>query len=181
MRTSRTARRGADERGAAIVEFALVIPLFIFLLLGLIAFGLILALKQSVTQSAEEGARDAVGIFLNSSGTPATDEEKEQAAFVGAKRGLTWLGSKCCDGDSASTPTTPFAGATPGAPLTIAAEIVDCATPDGPRAPGGECMRVRVDYPYKSDPLIPLPDGIPPFNFVVPDTVRSEAVVRVDS
>ncbi|MEX2659755.1 MAG: TadE family protein [Acidimicrobiales bacterium] len=174
MRTSRTARRCADERGAAMVEFALVVPLFVFLLLGLIAFGLILALKQSVTQSAEEGARAAVGIFFVNGG-PATVEDKEQAAYEGARQGLTWLGDKCCNhvGESAS------ATSDPAAPLSISTDVIGCD--GGTSGPGNECMRVRVDYPYKDAPLMPLPDGIPPFSFVVPDTLRSEAVVRVNS
>lgn len=56
-------RRGRrDESGAALLEFSLVIGLFVFILYGLIAFGMMLALKQSVTSAAAEGARSAVGI-----------------------------------------------------------------------------------------------------------------------
>jgi Flp pilus assembly protein TadG len=43
------------------VEFALVVGLFIFILYWLIAFGLVLATKQRVTNAAAEGARAAVG------------------------------------------------------------------------------------------------------------------------
>ncbi len=49
------------ESGAAAVEFALVVGLFVFILYGLISFGMILATKQRVTNAAAEGARAAVG------------------------------------------------------------------------------------------------------------------------
>ena len=50
-----------DQSGAAAVEFALVVGLFVFVLYGLISFGMILATKQRVTNAAAEGARAAVG------------------------------------------------------------------------------------------------------------------------
>jgi Flp pilus assembly protein TadG len=50
-----------DESGTALVEFALVVGLFVFILYGLIAFGMILATKQRITNAAAEGARAAVG------------------------------------------------------------------------------------------------------------------------
>lgn len=53
-------RRG-DESGAAILEFSLVVILFVFLLYALITFGLILAQKQRITNAAADGARAAVG------------------------------------------------------------------------------------------------------------------------
>jgi Flp pilus assembly protein TadG len=43
------------------VEFAVVVGLFVFILYGLIAFGMILATKQRITNAAAEGARAAVG------------------------------------------------------------------------------------------------------------------------
>lgn len=50
-----------DQSGAALVEFSLVILLFVFILYGLISFGMILATKQRITNAAAEGARAAVG------------------------------------------------------------------------------------------------------------------------
>jgi Flp pilus assembly protein TadG len=50
-----------DQSGVALVEFALVVGLFVFILYGLISFGMILATKQRVTNAAAEGARAAVG------------------------------------------------------------------------------------------------------------------------
>jgi Flp pilus assembly protein TadG len=53
---SRTAR-GARERGAAAVEFALVLPLFLAVLLGTIEFANYLRIQVSVSQAAREAAR----------------------------------------------------------------------------------------------------------------------------
>ena len=59
-RSHRRLRRG-DESGAALVEFALVVGLFVFVLYGLISFGMILAQKQKITNASAEAARAAVG------------------------------------------------------------------------------------------------------------------------
>jgi Flp pilus assembly protein TadG len=45
----------------ALVEFALVVGIFIMILYGLVYFGMALATKQRVTNAAAEGARAAVG------------------------------------------------------------------------------------------------------------------------
>ena len=50
-----------DQRGAALVEFALVVGIFVMILYGLVYFGMALATKQRVTNAAAEGARAAVG------------------------------------------------------------------------------------------------------------------------
>ena len=70
-----------NERGAALVEFALVFTLLVFILYGLISFGMILALKQGVTNAASEGARAAVG---------ATNPVG--AAQLQAVDALSWIG-----------------------------------------------------------------------------------------
>jgi Flp pilus assembly protein TadG len=54
--------RGAlkrPERGAAAVEFALVVPILLLLTFGIISFGFMLSFRQSVSQAAAEGARAA--------------------------------------------------------------------------------------------------------------------------
>ena len=55
-------RLGPDgERGAAVLEFSLVLPLFVFIIYALIAFGMALSTKHQVTNAAAEGARATVG------------------------------------------------------------------------------------------------------------------------
>ncbi len=49
-----------EERGAAIVEMALVLPLFLALLMGVLVYGQYFMLAHSVQQSANDGARAAI-------------------------------------------------------------------------------------------------------------------------
>jgi Flp pilus assembly protein TadG len=53
----RSLRRATRDRGAAAVEFALVLPLLIALVFGLIDFGRAYNQQISLTQLAREGAR----------------------------------------------------------------------------------------------------------------------------
>lgn len=48
-------------RGAVLVEFALVIPIFLLLMSGTVTYGGWIALAHAVQQSANEGARVALG------------------------------------------------------------------------------------------------------------------------
>src|SRR5687768_13274185 len=50
-------RASRGESGAALVEFALVLPVFLMLLLGMMTGGLAYSRKLSVAQAAREGAR----------------------------------------------------------------------------------------------------------------------------
>lgn len=47
----------ANENGATLVEFAIILPLFIILIFGIIEFGLVLYNKGIITRAAREGAR----------------------------------------------------------------------------------------------------------------------------
>jgi hypothetical protein len=53
-------RRLACEKGAELIEFALVFPLLLLLLFGIIDFGLLFQRYETVTNAAREGARVAV-------------------------------------------------------------------------------------------------------------------------
>ncbi|HEY7469884.1 MAG TPA: TadE/TadG family type IV pilus assembly protein [Acidimicrobiia bacterium] len=53
----RGSRGGADERGASLVEFALLAPLLLLLLLGMVEFGWLFAQNLDVRHGAREGAR----------------------------------------------------------------------------------------------------------------------------
>lgn len=50
-------QRFKNLRGSAIVEMALVLPLFIMLLVGIVEFSRVLMVKQVITNAAREGAR----------------------------------------------------------------------------------------------------------------------------
>jgi Flp pilus assembly protein TadG len=78
-------RPARDQKGAALVEFALVVGVFVMVLYGLIYFGMALATKQRVTNAAAEGARAAVG-----QATPAlaqTTAQNRVIALLGTPNG----------------------------------------------------------------------------------------------
>jgi Flp pilus assembly protein TadG len=55
----RQAGAGERERGASLVEFALVVPLLTLFLFGIVQFGIAYDMKQSINSAAREGARTA--------------------------------------------------------------------------------------------------------------------------
>jgi hypothetical protein len=72
-------RRGND-RGAAAVEFALVLPLLVMLVFGIIQFGFVFNAYITVTQAAREGARmasvDKFDAAAVKAGTTPLDQSK---------------------------------------------------------------------------------------------------------
>jgi len=49
-----------SQRGAAVVEFALVLPLLLMILVGIVEFGLLFYNKQVLTNASREGARAGI-------------------------------------------------------------------------------------------------------------------------
>lgn len=54
------ARGRKTDRGASAVEFALVLPILVLLVFGIIAFGIVLAQQLSISNAARQAARGAV-------------------------------------------------------------------------------------------------------------------------
>lgn len=140
-----------DESGAALVEFSLVFGLFVFILYGLIAFGMMFALKQSITNAASEGARSVVGV-KDDPATPSVDERVEKAKSTVAQR-LDWLDDRYDPASDLAASVEPCAGSTTS-----------------------QCVRVRITYPYKDRPLVPPAPGL---GLVTPESFKSEAVVQI--
>ena len=62
-----------DQNGGAVVEFAIILPLLIALLFGIVEFGLLLYNKQIITNACREGAR--AGIVSRTPRLPDSDIE----------------------------------------------------------------------------------------------------------
>lgn len=64
---ARHGRRGQSERGTTAVEFAIVVPLLLLILLGIIDFGRLLFVQVSLNAASREGAR-ASSLYAPASG-----------------------------------------------------------------------------------------------------------------
>ncbi len=154
-------RRGhADERGAAAVEFALVVPILLLLLFGIIDYGYMLSFRQALSQGAAEGARAAA---VKPTGTvTATLETAMRAAVDDAVRSY---GVRCNGADlehQTGGSWVPAGTCT----LTVAA-CTDNAS--------ATCATVALSYTYGDDPLIPKVPLVP-----LPDTLTYTTSVEIN-
>jgi Flp pilus assembly protein TadG len=144
-----------DERGAEMVEFAIVVVLLITLLYGIVTFGLILAAQSTITQAAADGAR--AGIV---SATPEFTAEGQAANDLG------WMNKGTC--------YQPARGAgTSTATISCVAHKIPC-----PSNLGGnqQCLQVTVTYNYNSNPLFP---ELPGLSVITPSTISSTDVLQI--
>jgi Flp pilus assembly protein TadG len=74
--TAATAARDGRSRGQSLVEFALVVPVFLMIAFGTIDFGLAFDASMVITNAAREGAREGV---TNPSTTAVTARVREVA------------------------------------------------------------------------------------------------------
>jgi Flp pilus assembly protein TadG len=78
-RRSRPGGRGDRERGAVVVELALVIPMFVVLVIGITQFTVAFNVKQGVHAAAREGARVAA---IGESSSQVTARTRDALAGV---------------------------------------------------------------------------------------------------
>lgn len=67
-------RERPKERGASLVEFAILAPLLIALLLGIVEFGWLIAQSVEIRHAAREGARLAATNYINGDADAIIDE-----------------------------------------------------------------------------------------------------------
>lgn len=120
MRRHRTDRSSDDDRGAIIVEFALIVPILLMLLVGIINFGVAYNTQIRVQGAAREGAR---ALALGNSAVEAVDRlnliEGGDAISVSSQRG-------CPDGDP--DPDDAYAEVTTSAEFTFRIPFVPLGT-----------------------------------------------------
>ena len=73
--------RFRNQRGAAVVEFALVVPLLLLVLFGIIEFSVLLYDKAMLTNASREGARAGI-VFVPGRAATATTAEATAAVSV---------------------------------------------------------------------------------------------------
>lgn len=151
--------RETAARGAAAVEFALIAPLLLLLVFGIIDYGVMLSFRQSVSQSAAEGARAAA---VSPAGQSPVENARRAVTDALQGRNLTCTD----DGDLLD-------GATDVGDCVVAKGQATAADPQCrtyPTAPTGagvkDCVTVTVSYEYADHPtgpklpLVPLPGRI---------------------
>jgi Flp pilus assembly protein TadG len=126
-------RRSRARRGQALVEFAIVLPVFLLILLGILDFGTLLYSRMTVINAARDGAR--VGITY--ADTPTVIPAQVTSQVTGSGGGLITSGmvSTTCV-PSASSPSP------------------KCGGSSFTNAKPGDSVRVSVTYPYR--PFFPL-------------------------
>lgn len=74
-------RRRERSRGQALVEFAIIVPIFLLMLFALLDFGRVVYAQQTITQDAREGARAGLVAALDSPITTASYQKIRDAAL----------------------------------------------------------------------------------------------------
>jgi Flp pilus assembly protein TadG len=159
----RGASRLRDERGAAAVEFALVLPLLVVILFGILEFGRALHISHVVTDAAREGARRAV--VRDGQNKQTTVPDVVQARLASA--GLTW--NRSLTGYAASC-----AGWTLPAGSTTAIVVSGC----GWGGTAGTDARVAIRAPFPFEILRPLLRVLPGSSTLNPVTLTGNLVMR---
>lgn len=160
------AGRRRNDRGVAILEFAIVGVLLILLLLAIVSLGLVLSFKQNITQAAAEGARAAVGI-VDLPGTP--DDERD----VRVSATLDQVVSEYSDGCGTD-------GVTCGwkiHPCTADPSDFDALVDSRPGS--DECITVRVEFANSGATRL-LPE-LPLISAFEPDELSAQSTARLET
>jgi Flp pilus assembly protein TadG len=162
-------RHGEDERGAELLEFALVVVLLISLLYGIITYGVILAAQATVTQAAADAARAGI---VQGTGTQTIGGQQVSnagyAAVTQAATDLGWMNKGACTEIVNGTTVSTGAGA-----ITCNASTEAC-----PSNATNTCLSVTVSYNYSSNPLFP---ELPGLGLITPSTISSTNVLQLST
>ena len=162
MTAGRARRRRRTQNGAAAVEFALVAPLLLLLVFGVISYGYMLSFRQALSQGAAEGARAAAV-----SPYPAA-ADKETAALNAINDALNVNAyGITCTGVAAGSSLKKDGVVVGTCSVTTAACESD---------PTKDCVTVALDYHYKDHPLLP---NFPGVGLVLPSHLTYDSTARV--
>ena len=123
-------RRPRGDVGSVAVEFALVVPVLLLLVAGIVSYGYMLSFRQALSQATAEGARAAA--------VAAAGADRESLATAAVDRALSSYEDVTCAGEA------------------VACEVsVDPCGADGPAY-----ATVDVRYDYDGHPLTPELPGL---------------------
>jgi len=101
MKTKRIIK---DQKGGALVEFAIVLPLLVVLVMGIIEFGLLCYNKQVIANASREGAR--AGIVNGGPDYSGNQAVKDIVKTYCNPRMIDFSGNTVEDDDITLTPST---------------------------------------------------------------------------
>lgn len=117
-------RRARDQRGAAAVEFALVVPILILLLIGMVTTAMAYSDHLSATNAVREGARYGAAADASSSSWATSVRDRVKQVYFNA--GVSVSDSQICvrlvkdDGTTVTQTLGTSCGTAPGAPSGMA-------------------------------------------------------------
>jgi Flp pilus assembly protein TadG len=163
--TARTRRALRRDDGASAVEFALVVPLLIILVFGIIAFGIVLAQQQALSNAAREGARyGAVNLFAQASGDPRTCS----SVVTKVRAVASTVGMNSADvAVTISRDGTSVCSSAAGSATVSNATTLPCVG-------GTTSSRLTVETDYESSLVIPLVIADPTFGLTGNGVYRCE-------
>lgn len=129
MATLTTARR-STERGQAVIELALTLPLLLLVVFGIIDFGFMFQRYEAVTNAAREGAR--LGVLA------------DYTAAEAQNRALDYLAASGLNGDIRACGTGPIVKNSRCAQMTTSTVVVAGSTP----AKTVDQVKVIVEYDH---------------------------------
>jgi Flp pilus assembly protein TadG len=146
-----TPRHTRGERGAAFVEFIIVVPFLMMFLYMIIAYGVMFSFRQNLSQAATEGARAAAVAPSN-----LTYTQRRDRAIVAINES--------------------FQGQI-GETLTCGG-VLTCTIPTVPVTCGNatQCISVTLAYPYRTNPRVAVPQF---FGVALPATLSYTASARI--
>jgi Flp pilus assembly protein TadG len=109
-------RRRTRDRGQSLVEFALVIPLFLLMIAGIVDFGMLLYSNMTAINAAREGAR----LSVTTPGNTAAVEARVRAMATGLNQSDLTVTTTCIHPDP--PPATTFSSCS--APLWQSGDAV---------------------------------------------------------
>jgi Flp pilus assembly protein TadG len=133
-------RGGRQGRGQSLVEFSMILPIFLLILAGLLDYGFMLFARMNLINAAREGARWAV---VQPDVTQIPSSLQSQSGAIGANlAGLRW--ADLVTPTIVCVPDPSIAGNTP-------CEFVNDGLGDGVRLAGPrDFVQVQTTYTYHS-------------------------------
>ena len=149
-----------NEKGASAVEFAIVLPVLVIMVFGIIEFGIVFYNKAMITNACREAARTAI-VYR----TPVLDETQMQKELNSVVK--TYLAAPS---DPSGSTTILIPGSTPAPEPVLLPPNKTCFDP-------GVELDVTLGYDYS---FIMLPDFLADFfSGGLPGTIKIETVTKM--